>query len=165
MSEEAWPEVQELLGGIGKHWELGESAWRIWGCILFKSCPISQKEIARGTGYSSGVVSLSLNKLKMANMIKGILMGGETRYYVNTSLSEAFSTFSKLFFEDNLKPLISLLAENMDKVEDSKVKDRFRELIDECKKLNLLVLIQSRIIEQINASGIPAETEGLDEAE
>ncbi|MGC9445352.1 MAG: hypothetical protein ACP5E9_10585, partial [Candidatus Methanospirareceae archaeon] len=154
MGEVAWPEVQKALGNIGKQWELGESTWRIWGCILFKSCPISQREIELGTGYSSGTVRLGLQKLKRANMLKELVMGGETRYYVNTTLTEAFGTFSRLFFEDNLQPVISLLAGNLDKVENPKVKKRFHELIEECKKLQLLVLVQSRIIEHINTSGI-----------
>ena len=157
MGEEAWPEVQKALGKIGEQWELGESAWRIWGCILFKSCPISQREIELGTGFGRGVVRLSLQKLKMANMLKEIVMGGETRYYVNTSLTDAFGTFSRLFFEDNLQPVIALLASNLDKVENPRVQKRFRELIDECKKLHLLVLVQSRIIEHINTSAIAVE--------
>ncbi|HDS46075.1 MAG TPA: hypothetical protein ENN68_08340 [Methanomicrobia archaeon] len=157
MGEEAWPEVQKALGNIGKQWELGESAWRIWGCILFKSCPISQREIELGTGYSRGTVRISLQKLKLANMTKEILMGGETRYYVNTSLTEAFGTFSRLFFEDNIQPVIALLAGNLDKVENPRVQNRFRELIEECKKLQFIVLVQSRIIEHINTSAIAAE--------
>ena len=157
MSEEAWSEVQESLGKIGKQWELGESVWRIWGCILLHSCPVSQKEIEEGTGYSSGVVSISLKKLKMANMIKGIIMGGDTRYFVNTSLTDAFGTFSKLFFEDNIKPVIALLSENLDKIEDAKVKKALCELINECKKLNPVVLALSKIIEDINTSAITGE--------
>ena len=157
MSEAAMPEVLDSLSKIGKQWELGESVWRIWGCILFKSCPVSQKEIEEGTGYSSGVVSISLKKLKMANMIKGIIMGGDTRYFVNTSLTDAFGTFSKLFFEDNIKPVIALLSENLDKIEDAKVKKALCELINECKKLNPVVLALSRIIEDINTSAITGE--------
>jgi DNA-binding transcriptional regulator GbsR (MarR family) len=152
---EAW--VQESLGKISGRWGLGESTWRIWGCILFKSCPASQKDIELGTGYSSGTVRLNLQKLKMANMIKEVLMGGETFYVVNTSLTDAFGHFSKRFFEDNIPPLLTALAEHLDNVEDPKVQKTFRELIDECKKLQLFVLIQSRIIEHINTSGIVAE--------
>ena len=98
MSEAVWPEVQELMEGIGKRWGLGESVWRVWSCILFNSCPSSQKEIEEATGYSSGTVSLSLQKLRMANMIKGTIMGGDSLYYVNTALTDAFGTFSKQLF-------------------------------------------------------------------
>jgi DNA-binding transcriptional regulator GbsR (MarR family) len=157
MSEvaEAW--VQESLGKISGRWGLGESMWRIWGCILFKSCPVSQKDIELSTGYSRGTVRLNLQKLKMASMIKEVSMGGETFYIVNTSLTDAFGHFSKQFFEDNIQPLLSALAEHLDTVEDPKVQRTFRELIDECKKLQILVLVQLRIIEHINTSAIAAE--------
>ncbi len=157
------PEVLDSLARIGKQWELGESVWRVWGCILFKSCPISQREIEEGTGYSSGLISISLQKLKMANMINEINMGGEMRYSVNTSLTDAFGKFSKVFFVDNLQPVIALLSENLDKIEDAKVKNTFCELINECKKLNLVVLILPGIIEDINTSAIPVDMENVEE--
>ena len=154
MSEVAMPEVLDSLAKIGREWELGELAWRVWGCILFNSCPVSQKEIEESTGYSSGLISISLRKLKMANMINEINMGGDIRYSVNTSLTDAFGKFSKRFFEDNIKPVIALLSEKLDKIEDAKVKKNFCELINEGKKLDPVVLILSRIIEDINTSTI-----------
>jgi DNA-binding transcriptional regulator GbsR (MarR family) len=148
-------ELLDALAEIGKQGDLGESVVRVWSCILFKSCPISKKEIEEGTGYSSGLVSLSLRKLKIVNMINEIYMGGEKRYYVNTSLTDAFDKFSRHFFVDNIKPMIALLSENLDKIENVKVKKALCELIDECKKLSPLVLIISRVIEDINSSEIP----------
>lgn len=154
MSEAAMPEVLDSLSKMGGPWELGESVWRIWGCILLHSCPVSQKEIEESTGYSSGLVSISLKKLKMANMINESYMGGDKRYYVNTSLTDAFGKFSKRFFVDNIKPVIALLSENLDKIEDAKVKNTFCELINECERLNPVVLALSRIIEDMNTSAI-----------
>lgn len=154
MSEVAMPEILESLAKIGEQWELGESVWRVWGCMLFKSCPVSQREIEKGTGYSSGLISINLQKLKMANLINEISMGGEMRYSVNTSLTDAFGKFSKHFFEDNLRPVITLLSENLDKIEDAKVKNTFLELINECKKVSLVALILPGIIEDINTSAI-----------
>jgi hypothetical protein len=70
----------------------------------------------------------------------------------------------KQLFEENIKPMLSVLAENIDKVDNPRVQKTIQELINEYQKLNLLMLIQARIIEQINASGIlPAEIEGLKE--
>jgi len=50
--------------------------------------------------------------------------------------------------------VISLLSENLDKIEDAKVKKALCELINECKKLNPVVLVLSRIIEDINTSAL-----------
>jgi len=153
------PDVLDSLAKIGSEWELGELAWRVWGCILFHSCPVSQKEIEESTGYSSGLISISLRKLKMANMINEINMGGDIRYYVNTSLTDAFGNFSKRFFEDNIKPVIALLSEKLDKIEDAKLKKTFCELINESKKLDPVVLTLSMIIEDINRGTIKTAEE------
>jgi DNA-binding transcriptional regulator GbsR (MarR family) len=161
----ARPEVLDSLAKIGEQSQLGESVLRVWGCILFNPCPVSQKEIEQNMGYSSGVVSINLRKLKMANMIKETTMGGEIRYFINTSLIDAFGEFSKRFFEDTIKPAVALLTENVDKIEDAKVKKTFHELINECKKLDLLVLIQARLIEYIHASTMNADMEDIEEAE
>jgi DNA-binding transcriptional regulator GbsR (MarR family) len=160
----AWQEVQESLGDIGKHWGLGESVWRVWSCILFKSCPVSRKEIEKGTGYSTGMIRITLQKLKIANMIKETIMGGDTLYYVNTSLTDAFGTFSKQLFEENIKPMLAVLSENIDKIENPKVKKTCQELVNEYQKLNLLMLIQSRIIEHINTIAINVDLEDVQEA-
>ncbi len=157
MREAVMPEVLDSLSKIGGECELGESVWRVWGCILLHSCPVSQKEIEESTGYSRGLITINLRKLKMANLINEIYMGGDKRYYVNTSLTDAFGTFSKRFFEDSIKPVIALLSEHLDKIEDAKVKKALCELINECKRLNPVVLALSKIIEDINTSAIAGE--------
>jgi DNA-binding transcriptional regulator GbsR (MarR family) len=157
MSEVVMPGVLDALSKIGGQWELGESVWRVWGCILLHTCPVSQKEIGASTGYSSGLVSINVQKLKRANMINETSMGGDKRYFVNTSLSDAFGTFSKQFFEDNIKPVIALLSENVDKIENAKVKNTCCELINDYEKLNPMVLVFSKIIEDINTRAITGE--------
>ncbi len=157
MSEVVMPRVLDALSKIGGQWELGESVWRVWGWILLHSCPVSQKEIEEGTGYSSGLITINVQKLKMANMINETNMGGDKRYFVNTSLTDAFGTFSRRFFEDNIKPVIALLSENMDKIENAKVKNTCCELINEYEKLNPMVLVFSSIIEDINTRAITGE--------
>lgn len=151
------PEMLDSLSKMGEQWELGESVWRVWGCILLHSCPVSQEEIEESTGYGSGLITINLQKLKMANMVNEINMGGDIRYYINTSLTDAFGKFSKRFFVDNIKPVIALLSENLDKIEDAKVKNTFCELINECEKLNPMVLALSRTIEDMNTSAIARE--------
>jgi hypothetical protein len=104
------------------------------------------------------------NLAKIANMIKETIMGGDTLYYVNTSLTDAFGTFSKQLFEENIKPMLSVLSENIDKIENPKVKKTCQELVNEYQKLNLLMLIQSRIIEHINTIAINVDLEDVQEA-
>lgn len=42
---EVMQEMLDSLAKIGKQWDLGESVGRVWGFLLFKSCPVTQREI------------------------------------------------------------------------------------------------------------------------
>ena len=144
-------EVLDSLARIGKQWDLEESAIRVWGCMLLKSCPVKQREIEEGTGYSSGLVRISLQNLRKANLIKLTNVGGETHYSVNTSLTDGFGKFMKRFLDEIIKPMIELLSKKAMKMENAKVKENFHVLINELNKLSLAVLILFRIIEEINS--------------
>jgi len=87
---EVMQEVLDSLAKIGKQWGLGAPVGRVWGFLLFKSCPVTQREIEEGTGYSRGLVSRSLKKLKMGPMIEISREGREILYLANTSLTEEF---------------------------------------------------------------------------
>ena len=78
MSEVAMQEVLDSLAKIGKQWDLGESVGRVWGFLLFKSCPVTQREIEEGTGYSSGLISRSFGKenFNEDNDVKEVIRNG-----------------------------------------------------------------------------------------
>ena len=156
---EVMQEVLDSLAKMGKQWDLGESVGRVWGFLLFKSCPVTQSEIEEGTGYSRGLISRCLTTLKRRNMITVTLDGRENHYSVNTSLSEGFGGLLHRFVSDNIKPMIELLSENSDKINDTKVRETFQALINEYKKLNFAILLFARIIEDINTNAIPVDME------
>jgi len=160
---DAIQEVLDSLAKMGKQWGLGAPVGRVWGFMLFKSCPVTQKEIGEGTGYSSGLISRSLSELKRINMITVATGGRESRYSINTSLINGFSAFLQLFLEDEVKPMIELLSENSDKTEDVKVRKSFHELINEYKKLYLAIHILSQMIDEITSAGtLLVDIENLD---
>jgi len=154
-------EVLDSLAKIGKQWGLGAPVGRVWGFLLFKSCPVTQREIEEGTGYSRGLVSRSLKKLKMGPMIEVSREGREILYLANTSLTEGFGELMKHFLTDRIKPMIELLSENLDKINDAKVRETFLALINEYKKLDLAVLLFSKIIDDINT--MPGDVENVEE--
>jgi len=162
MSDTAMQEVLASLAKMGKQWGLGAPVGRVWGFMLFKSCPVTQKEIEKGMGYSRGLISRSLSKLKRINMINVATEGRESRYSVNTSLINGFSEFLKLFLEDDIKPMIELLSGNSDKTEDVVVRKSFHALINEYKKLQLAVLIFSKILNDITTSTTTIDIENLE---
>ncbi len=158
---EVMQEVLDSLAKIGKQWGIGESVGRVWGFLLFKSCPVTQREIEAGTGYSRGLVSRSLKVLKRGPMIAVKREGREIRYSVNTSLTESFGELLKRFLAENIKPMIELLSTNRDKISDAKVRETFSAVLHEYRKLNLAVLLFSRIMNDINT--MPVDVENVEE--
>jgi len=154
-------EVLDSLAKIGKQWGIGESVGRVWGFLLFKSCPMTQREIEAGTGYSRGLVSRSLRELKKGPMIEVKRGGREIRYSVNTSLTESFGELMKRCLAENIKPMIELLSTSQDKINDAKVRETFLAVLHEYRKLNLAVLLFSRIMNDINT--MPVEVENVEE--
>ena len=161
MSDEVMREVLDSLAKIGKQWGIGESVGRVWGFLLFKSCPVTQREIEAGTGYSRGLVSRSLRELKRGPMIEVERGGREIRYSVNTSLTESFGELLKRFLAENIKPMIELLSTSRDKIGDAKVRGTFLAVLHEYRKLNLAVLLFSKIMNDINT--MPVEMENVEE--
>jgi len=161
---EVMREVLDSLAKIGKQWDLGAPVGRVWGFLLFKSCPVTQREIGEGTGYSGGLISRSLRKLERGNMINVTSEGRELHHYsLNTSLTDGFRELLKRFLADNIKPMIELLSTNLDKIEDAGVKKTFHELINEYKELYLAIHILSRLTDEITSAGsLLVDIENLD---
>ncbi len=138
------------FGRISKQWGLGEPIGRVWGFLLFKSVPITQKEIEQGTSYSRGLVSRSLKKLKGLDMVLVNRQGKEFYYSTSASLIKGFNKVTKNFLEDEIKPLIESLSKNLDKVNDTAVKKNIRRMINEYKKLDLGILVFSKTMESFS---------------
>jgi DNA-binding transcriptional regulator GbsR (MarR family) len=163
MSEVVMHEVLDSLAKMGKQWDLGEPVGRVWGFLLFKSCPVTQKEIEDGTGYSRGLISRCLKILEKMPLIEVSRVRKENLYSVNTSLTEGFSELLKRFLNGKINPMIELLSETVDKIEDAKVRETFLALLHEYKKLNLAIHIFSGIIEDININALATEMEDIEE--
>jgi len=164
MSEVAMQEVLDSLAKIGKQWDLGgESVGRVWGFLLFKSCPVTQREIEEGTGYSRGLISRCLRELKKMPLLEVSRVGNENLYSINTSLTEGFGELLKRFLTVKITPMVELLSGTVDKIEDEKVRETFLALLREYKKLKLAVLIFSRVMDDININEIVEETEDIED--
>ncbi len=148
-SETNTKKILSSFGRISKQWGLGESVGRVWGFLLFKSIPITQKEIEKGTSYSRGLVSRSLNKLKDLDIISATRKGKEFYYSTNASLIKGFNKVTKNFLETEIKPLIESLSKNLDEIKDITIKKNISRMINEYKKLNLGILIFSKTMESL----------------
>lgn len=164
MSEVAMQEVLDSLAKIGKQWDLGgEPVGRVWGFLLFKSCPVTQKEIEEGTGYSRGLISRCLKVMEKMPLIEVRREGKENLYSVNTSLTEGFGELVKRFLTYKINPMIELLSGSLDKIEDPKVRETFLALLQEYKKLKLTILIFFKVIEDINVNAVAVDVDGIED--
>ncbi len=144
MKKNNMKKILHSFGKISKQWGLGESAGRIWGFLLFKSAPVTQKEIEECTNYSRGLVSRSLKKLKELDMISVTKKGKEFYYSTNVTLIEGFNKLTNNFIKSEIRPLVKSLSENLNKIENVSIKRNVRNIIKEYKKLDFGILALSK---------------------
>ena len=88
-------EFMNRISRICKQWGFGEPAGRIWGLLLLKNKPLTQKEIVEESGYSLSLVSPNLNILQKFGMVSIIGKQGKKRLYLSpTSFIESFAPLS-----------------------------------------------------------------------
>lgn len=132
---------------MSKQWGLGKPVGKIWGFLLFNSIPLTQKEIGDGVNYSRGLVSRSLKQLKELDMLSETRKGKEFYYSTNTSLIKGFDNVVKNFLEKEIRPVIKYLSESSKDREDIQVKKNIQKMAVEYKKLNLGILVFSKVME------------------
>ncbi|MGV8086732.1 MAG: GbsR/MarR family transcriptional regulator [Candidatus Woesearchaeota archaeon] len=125
-------EFIDRMGKISKRWGMSEPAGRVWGALLFSGTPLSQKEIAKKTGYGLSLVSPTLNIIEKLDMIKSMRgKNKEKLYQITTSFMQGFRILIKKFLEQDIKPLI----EELESIKSVKNNSNLSNLISEYKQL------------------------------
>jgi len=154
MTEEAMQKVLNSFAKTGKQCGMGESVGRIWGFLLLKSCPVTQKEIEEGTGYSRGLISQCLRGMEERTVVEVERRGRENCYSINSSLATSFGGLVGRQYEDRIKLIIEFLSELTGTITDEKLRESFRSLICEYKKLSIAFLLFPQIIALINGTNV-----------
>ena len=140
-------EFLNKVSKIGKQWGLGASAGRVWGVLLFNSNPLTQKEIAKQSSYSPGLVSQSLKVLEQMSMLSVVGNKGKERLYgAAVSFIDSFDKVLRNFVEQDVAPIIQVLESNLDQVNDPEVKNSLKLLITDQKKINILLDFFSKVL-------------------
>ena len=155
--DELLEEVLSSVAEIGKRWGFELPIGRIWAFLLFQPRAVTQREIEQGTGYSRGLISRTLRKMDTFSMIRVFKEGKEMKYAVNLSLTDGFNDFLKRLLNEKIKPMIELLSENLEKVEDEALRKTFSTLISEYQRLRILITAFSKILNDIKAGKISEE--------
>jgi len=139
MIEESVKEkIMSSCARISKQWGFGASMGRIWGFMLIESRPLTQSEIEKATGYSRGLVSRSLAKMREIGIVEIEKNGRELVYSLNTSLLHILSVMIENFLENELKPLLEALSEVSERM-DGEMKRKFERMKKEYSELSTAI--------------------------
>jgi DNA-binding transcriptional regulator GbsR (MarR family) len=150
MSDVAMQKVLDSFAKVGKQMGVGESVGRIWGFLLLKSRPVTQKEIEEGTGYSRGLISQCLQGMEERTVVAVEKEGREKHYLINPALATSFGELVGRQYEERIKQVIEFLSEFSETLKDNKLQESFRSIICEYKKVSIAFLLIPKIIELIN---------------
>jgi len=124
----------DRTGKISKQWGLGEPAGRVWATLLFAESTLSQKEIAKKTGYTLSLVSPSLKIIEKLGMVRACRgEGRERKYELAMSFIEAFNVIIKRFLQNDVQPLIT----GLEHIKNVKKKPQLTRLTKEYKRLEI----------------------------
>ena len=126
---------------------------RIIGVLLVKNREMSLQEIAKETGYSTSMVSLSLDLLEIFSVIKKIKKTADRNLYVSLQ-GDLLECLKNAFMIKVRKSIVSTLSDfeenrkNLKKM-DKKDRERIEKIIDilenEIKRLDRYITLLSRI--------------------
>ncbi len=137
------------FGKIFKQWGLEEPSGKVLGFLLFKSAPVTQREIEEGTSYSRGLVSRSLKKLRKLGLVLVTKKGKEFYYSTNVSMTDLFDKLTKRFLETEIKPILTGLSESLNCIRDTTVKRNVRKMISEYRRLSKGILALPKLMEEV----------------
>ncbi len=120
---------------------------KIIGVLLIKEKPASLQELAKETGYSSSMISLSLDFLEIMEVIKKVKKPGDRKLYVTLNgelldiLKKAVVTRVKKTLSESLKEFDETRSHlrELDDDERKRVKHTLEVLEKEIKRLDYYV--------------------------
>ena len=114
MIGKAEQEFLDLLSSLTYSLGLGEATGKIWGVLALTGRPLTQAEIARLTGYSVPIVSVTISILEGWGFVTRRGKRGRSRLYVaSCTLLDVLENFLTTLLERRLTPLAKFLRENL----------------------------------------------------
>ncbi|MBN1762249.1 MAG: hypothetical protein JW878_04120 [Methanomicrobia archaeon] len=157
MREAAMEKMLDASAKVGKRLGVGESVGRIWGFLLLKSRPVTQKEIEACTGLSRGMISQCLQGMGERTVVIVKREGREKYYSNNPSLATSYGELLGRQYEERLKQVIDFLSEFAETSEDDTLRESLLALRAEYKKVSFAFLLFPQIIALINGMNLDRE--------
>jgi DNA-binding transcriptional regulator GbsR (MarR family) len=135
--------VIEFIHWVGRtmhFFGLDESTGIIWGFLLLKGKPVTQKEIMIETGYSASHVSVSLSKLEKLGFITCLGRKGRRKLYrASKSFLDGLENYLKRLVDIEITSAIESISQQIDKLGDETLRRSAEKVLDEYEKLKLFL--------------------------
>ena len=136
------------LSRLISKWGLKDAVGKILATLLLAGSPLSQQEIAKLTGYSTGLISTSLALLESLGLVMMVRKSGRKKLYSATgSITEVFENFIRELINKQLSPTINFIKDNMSSIDD-RTKKSMRLILKEYEDLRDLLKNNLRKIEK-----------------
>lgn len=127
-----------MMSKLTSKWGLGEAVGRIFASLLLHGGYLTQEELRKLTGYSTGLISSSLALLESMGLVTYRKRGRRKMYKAAGSLLDVVEHFLREIIERQLSPTISYLKENLSNFREEGRKN-IEKLLREYEKTKLLL--------------------------
>jgi DNA-binding transcriptional regulator GbsR (MarR family) len=124
---------------LGKQLGLGASAGRVYGILFFSDTQLTQKEIARRSRYSLGLVSKDLKTLRESKMVRQIRTKRQMYYIPIVSLSASFERLLTNLNDKEIQPIVSMLLKYRMDLQEGQLKEKIDSLLQDYQRVNNLI--------------------------
>ena len=139
----------QWIGRMMRLFGLEESVGVVWGLILLKGKPVTQKEIVKETKYSTSLVSVNLSKLERLGFITSIGRKGRCKLYRSSkSFLDGLKNYLKRITDIEITNAISHLSKDITKIDDEVVRENAEKIIKEYEKLRIFLVAFIKILDK-----------------
>ena len=106
----------------------------VLGTLILLKTPLSQRDISILTGYSPGIVSMSLSKLENLGIVRVVKKVGKKKLYIVTSnLLDIIEVFLRETLDKQLLTLSRYIQDHISSLNDA-TRNNVIALLDEARK-------------------------------
>jgi len=144
ISEDFISMISKLTSKLG----LGEAVGKIFTSLLLYGGYLTQDELTRLTGYSTGLISSSLSFLETIGLVTHKKKGRKKLYKAVRSILDVLERFFQEIVERQLSSTINYLRKNISCFSEERRKN-MEKLLLECEKARLLLELDIKCLRQM----------------
>ncbi len=153
MKDDIKDKIYSTFANIARSFGYSEVYGRIIACLLMHEDSVSLSEVAKETGYSPSMVSLSIDFLETVGMVKRVKKPGDRKLYLqsNGSLLDGLKRAILVRLEKNISNSFQEFSEYKKELKKLKEKENERlfkaieKLESEIRRMDRYIKVLSRV--------------------